>query len=88
MVRSVYAVCADATRPTNADDAALVRNLIQNWPASEEDRMRVKRILNIEDCRIDVSDGVVLAESSADDGGCVVIDISNPDDDWASIPWG
>lgn len=47
----------------------------------------MKTILNIADCRIGVWEGAILAEAPADQS-VVVIDIENPDDDWAFIPWG
>ena len=83
--RSSYAVCARVTRPT-VSEAVLVRNFVRNWP-TDENRMQVKNILSIADCRVSVADGLVLAEAPGD-GQVVVIDIDNPGDDWVSIPWG
>ena len=60
--RSSYAVCEGASRPTNEEDTAIVRDLIREWPVTEEDRInRVKHILNIADCLINASSN--LAES-------------------------
>lgn len=84
---SSYAVCLSVTRPTSEEDAETVRRLISDWPVSEEERVKVKSILNIADCRIGVSDDAILAEAPGD-ASVVVIDINNPEDGWVYIPWG
>ena len=84
--RNAYAICAGVVRPS-AENAQIVRQAILNWPVGEDVRLKVKHILNISDCRIAVSDGVILAEALSD-GQVLVIDIENKGDDWVSIPWG
>ena len=88
--RNSYEVCAGVNRPS-AEEARVVRQAIADWPVDEDDRHRVKRILNISDCRIwvddGVDDGVLLAEAPGD-GQVLVIDVNGEGDDWVSIPWG
>lgn len=87
MARSGYAVCAEMTRPINKEEEQAVRDLVSQWPVAEEARLKVKAILSVADCRIGVADGALLVEAPADKT-VIVVDIDNPNDDWASIPWG
>ena len=84
--RTSYAVCAGVKRPS-AEEARVVRQAIADWPVGSDVRRRVKRILNISDCRVGVDDGVLLAEAPGD-GQVLVIDVDGEGDDWVSIPWG
>ena len=87
--RTASAVCDEATRPTSAEDVEAVRNAIKYWPIYTAEKETVKRILNITDCRmgVDVTDGVILAES-LNDGIMIIFDIEKDDNDWVRIPWG
>tara|TARA_B110000046_G_scaffold182026_2_gene215232 strand:+ start:92 stop:361 length:270 start_codon:yes stop_codon:yes gene_type:complete len=81
--RTAKMVCADAVRP-NMQDTAAVRDAVANWPIDADARKVVKRILNINDCRMGVSDGCILAEAPGD---CLVvaIDVDDMTGDWACI---
>ena len=43
----------------------------------------VKEILNISDCMIIVNDQEIII--TAPDDNIIIVDINNPNDDWASI---
>ena len=105
--RTVDALVARATKPSNAADAAFVRGLLTEaaWmSAAAVDIARAKAILGVpvankmkpareESC---MNGGLLLTPGEeprnvflvfAEDGGVVVLDLDNAEDDWAYAPF-
>ena len=90
--RGSYEVIAGVTRPKTQKDIATIQKAISNWPIDDKDEVtNIKSILNISDCQmlIDDREGVIMVKSPDNsDMNIIILDISNPNDDWAYIPWG
>lgn len=85
--RNVYDVCAGCTRPIG-EKFTFINSCLHNWNTvgvTVDERIHMKHILNVSDCRLGIHEGLILVESPQ--GGLVVIDIHNNNDDWASVPW-
>lgn len=83
--RTASQVRKTTTRPTNPEDKNIVQSVIDDWPVSPSRRRTVKRILNVDDCRLGIGeDGELLVEAPGD---CrvVCIDVSVEGPRWCRV---
>ena len=83
--RDAYAVHESCTRPRNETEFHFLIECINDWTVIPEKRKIMKRILNVEDCRIAVDSKCILVEAPNHNGSYLVIDINHSGCEWVKI---